>query len=433
MTHKPMVTTILLSLIGLVFSTVPTTALAQLKPFDRESIKIRDSIRLKSGSTLHGKILSEGKDVDSGREYTTFRTQAASTLKLDSRFVDRSRPITENDKLYNNRIEIMDDSADQHWAAIDWCNKQSAGSVIYKDQIDFHLNRIMLLDPNDKRAKSKLGYSYIEPIDRWLPKKLYWESLGYKPVRGKNSFAPTIQDSINGMQKNRGGELGERKRRFAAWKKLLKRNVSATELKNDLFDWCDAAAVPIVFKEAQEEKNNNIRGMYVEALGRIKNSRNATEALVFFSVEDKAFRDRALDLLLQNHINADFAASHMARYFDPKKYSRATLQRAAFNIGELNTENSILTLTNVLSTKHVVQPAGDPGRLNTGFSKNGDISSFGVGGSGAAKSVVFKNDEVLKALGKITGENLGFDPLVWKRWYVQNHTLVEVDVRGDDE
>jgi len=128
--------TILFGLTALIFVNFPTTVSAQLKPFDREAIKIKESVKLRSGATLFGKIINQGTDPETNREYTTFKTEDQSVLKLDSRLVSEVKKIDAIAKLYNSGVEIMDDTAEAHWNRVDWCNDQKSGSVVFKAQIN---------------------------------------------------------------------------------------------------------------------------------------------------------------------------------------------------------------------------------------------------------------------------------------------------------
>ena len=405
------------------------STVGQVSSFDRESIKIRDSVRLRSGVRLYGEIIKQGED-EKGREFTIIKTENQSTLKLNKRFVAASHIVDADDKIYNNKIKIMDDTAAHHWSAIQWCENQRSGKVRYKDQINFHLNRIMLLDPDDTRVRHRLDYDYLDEQDRWVPRKLYWTSLGYRS-RGK-TWVPTLQDEVNQFSELAKSELGDRKTRFGIWKRnVTLGKLSRNELSKELFSICDAIAVPMLFEESKKVTDPEIAAIYIEAFGKVATS-GAAQALVYYSVEGGANADRALDLLLQEHYQPSFVASHLARYFDPNKYLNKTLQRAAFNVGVVNDLNSVLPLVGVLSTKHVVAPAEDPNRLTTTFS-NGQVQGFSTGGSGGPKTVVVKNSKVLEALRKLSGEDFGFDPVEWKKWYVQNHNETEVNVRGDIE
>ena len=93
----------------------------------------------------------------------------------------------------------------------------------------------------------------------------------------------------------------------------------------------------------------------------------------------------------------------------------------------------MLPLVGVLSTTHVVAPAEDPNRLTSSFSRDGQLQGFSTGSSGGPKTVVVKNSKVREALRKLSDEDFGFDPVAWKKWYVQTHQQTDVNVRGDIE
>ena len=433
MTHRHLNSIFALWQMGLclaILLSAQATVVGQLTSFDRESIKIRDNVRLRSGVRLFGEIIKQGKDGD-GRDYTIIKTENQSTFKLNNRFVSDSHIVDADDKLYNNKVKIMDDTAEDHWSAVKWCEKQRSGKVRYKDQIDFHLNRIMLLDPKDTRVRHRLDYDYLEEQDRWVPRELYWTSLGYRS-RGK-AWVPTLQDDVTQFSDSTKSELGDRKSRFSIWKRRVSLGkLPLNELSKELFTICDALAVPTLFEESKKVSDPAIAAIYIEAFGKVASS-GAAQALVYFSVEGGVNRDRALDLLLQDHYQPGLVASHLARYFDPNKYSNATLQRAAFNIGVVDDLNSVLPLVGVLSTTHVVAPAEDPNRLTSSFSRDGQLQGFSTGSSGGPKTVVVKNSKVREALRKLSDEDFGFDPVAWKKWYVQTHQQTDVNVRGDIE
>ena len=393
-------------------------------PFDRDEIKVKDYVSLKSGQKLFGEITEQGNNGKS--DFLIIRTQDGTTLKLNKRFYSKAHPISREDEIYNNKLDVMSDDPEGHWSCVEWLEKQEGGRYRYKDQIEFHLERIMALDPNDTKAKNDLGYEYIEHQNRWVPEELYFKSIGYVP-KG-SGWAPELQASINDNADELKKLQGERKRRFAKWKNVLRSGrESDAALAKELFSLCDEMAIPFIFKEVQYEKNPKLRGLYIEAFGRVPCSA-ATQALVFYSVEDPTYSDRALDLLGQPQFNQEFAASHLSRYFDPSKYDRDTIQRAAFNIGELKAEGAFLPLVGVLHTKHVVKAAES--RTQAG-SVNGEIQSFSTG-STPAQSVTFSNESVAEALGKISNQSFGFDEGAWRKWYIQNNTIMEIDIRGDN-
>ena len=407
-----------------------STALAQHKDtLDRDALKRKDSVVLKSGSTLFGSVRSEDVD-DEGRKFVLFETEEGSLLKLDvARMIHRGkvRKIDAIDQDYNQHISTLDDDPDAHWELLKWCREQPSGKVRFADQIKFHLERIMELDPNDDSAKRQLGYDYIRGQDRWVPEKRYHQSLGYEK-RG-TSWAPMKQRDVDRRHNQIDAIEGDRKAAFRVWtKEVRKPNANAAALRDELFSFCDAAAVPIIFSAAKKEKNPKIRSLYVEAFGRVPHQ-VAMNALCVFAIEEEvvATRERALALLGQEHFNSQSATAVFATYLASE--SNQYVRRAAFAIGELGDESATLPLVGALVTTHMVKPAGQAGRIQTGTGSDGNINGLSMGGDSKPVMRSFENQEVANALRRITGQNFGYDALAWKNWYIENHTHYDVSVR----
>jgi hypothetical protein len=404
-------------------------AFAQKDTFDREALKIKDSVILKSGSTLSGVIKSEGVD-DDGRKFIIFETDDNGLLKLDiARMVHRGKmhKIDDIDKEYNQHISSLKDVPDAHWELYEWCGDQPSGSVRFKDQRQFHLERIMELDPNDDGAKRKLGYSYIREDDRWVPEKRYHQSLGYEK-RG-TGWAPMKQRDVDHRYNQINSAQGNRKSAFRVWtKEARKPNPNVASLRSELFRICDATAVPIIFDALKEEPNPALRALYIDAIGRVP-SQVALNALCVVAVEDSVAgnREKALALLSQDQYPNNSAVAVLSTYLANEL--NAFVRRAAFGIGELGEPSATLPLVAALVTRHVVQPAGQEGRMQFGIGGDGNLNNFSTGGDTKAKMQDIPNQEVVNALTKITKQHFGFNAAAWKNWYIGNHTHVTIKVR----
>lgn len=405
-------------------------AVGQQAEFDRESLKIKDSVVLKSGSKLFGTLKSEGKD-DNGRKFVLFETEDGALLKLDVvKTLNRSKihKLDDVDAAYNKHIETLEDTAESHWQLANWCGKQASGSIRFKDQIKFHWERVMELDPNDDNVKRKLGFTYISAENRWVPKAPYHQSHGYE--KKGTSWAPVLQREVSAWHDQKKTVEGERKRLLAQWKKNVRKSGSgsASAIQNELFRICDADAVVIFFEEAKDEQNATLRGFYIEAFGRVP-TYIALRALCFFAVEDASLanRERALTLIGQEHFNPESAVGVFAGYLGDSVRTRVL--RAAFAIGEIGSVNAVLPLVDALITTHQVAPGDQPGRIQTGIGNSGNIENFGIGGDSKPKNRTYQNDAVASALRNITGENFGFNESAWQRWYIENHTHHDIKVR----
>lgn len=398
---------------------------SQAVDFDKSSLIMRDRLLFRNGSELFGTVKSEGVD-DEGRKYVVFETDDQTVMKLDvARLLSKPpQKADAADLAYNKRIANMPDTAEAHREVYKWCEDQPGGKDKFRERIKFHNERVMELDPNDTAVRHRLNYEFIEEEDRWVPEELYYKSLGYE--RKGTSWAPTLRRDVENREDQAQSAEADRRVDYRKWKNTFKR-MTPTQAQAELIGICDQVAVPFLFEEAKEEKDLRIQAMFVEAFGRVP-SYAAMEALIYFSIEGRApISDRALDLLLQDHYNASAASARIAgQYFTAN--SNYHLQRAAFAVGELGSENMILPLIGILVTEHVVAPGEQPGRMQSTFNNNG-IQSFSAGGDSKPTKVTIPNDAVVAALNKITSQDFQFSSEAWKQWYIKNHTLYDQTLR----
>lgn len=419
------------------FSMVPLAAADE--PFERESLLMRDRLTLKSGVVILGKVSGETKE-ENGRTYITFQSDDGLWLKLDkARSVSKLQQISTADIEYNEMVKEMEDNAEEHRRLYQWCKSQRSGTVRYRDQIRFHRERIMKLDPNDEQVKRELGYEFVEEQGRWVPRNVYWDLLGYEK-RGA-SWRPKLMADINGALDYNREASGDYRKRFGIWrKKWDKRNANRAALLFEFSQLVNSESVLIMKDEAIKERDPALRLAFVEAFGKI-NTYQAMSTLGYFAVEEpvEKIRDRALTLLQQpNFYNKNQVAAKLSGYLRlPSKpplaslQQRELLQRAAYALGELKSEVAIVPLIDALQSTHQIKKGDDPGRMQTQRSTNG-LQSFSVGGSGP-KNAVFNNPAVVQALVKITGaemeENVQYSKEAWNVWYVENHTLYDINLR----
>lgn len=418
----------LFTLLAITLSCCSGAVYSQDDDFDRESLKIRDTIILRSKAKLYGTVVSEG--VEDGRKIVVFRPKDGGVLKLDVAkmvYLGKIRRIDEIDRNYNQHIETIADDAASHWELYEWCGDQPQGRVRFKDQRQFHLERIAELDPDDSAAKRKLGYDFIKEQNRWVPEKLYQKTLGYEK-RG-TGWSPVLQREIDKGFDEVEALKGKRKIAFRIWKKeLAKGRVNPAVLRDELFKICDPLGVVIVFEAAREEPRPAVRALYVEAIGRVP-TRVALNALCVFAVEEEVVgtRESALALLAQDHYDAGAAVSVLATYLASK--SNAYVNRAAFGIGELGDQSATLALAAALVTSHMVKPGGQSGRINAGVGSDGNVNGLNMGGDQKPVVKSFSNKEVVEALKKVSDQNFGFNADQWKDWYIKSHTHHDIQVR----
>ena len=315
-----------------------------------------DTIFLKSGGELTGDFVSEIKDETDGRKYVIFRTESGGLLKLDAgRLVKRIQLYDEIDAEYQRRLEIAAADPNLLWKVYDWCDEQKSGNIRFKDELRYLLRRIVELDPNDERARRRLGFDLVE--DRWVLKDQLFAGHGY--VKQGTSWASELQEKLSAQDEQVRQQEGERKRALAKWlKDSRKQNASVADLTRKLDEFCDAIAVPIIMeKAAKDESNPRIRELFVEAFGKVP-TYQANQALCYFAIEDPdvQVRERALTLLAQPHFDHSVSVKLLTGYLGTN--NNLLVRRGAFAIGELGVENAILPLVTALETKHVVAIPG---------------------------------------------------------------------------
>ncbi|MEL7496334.1 MAG: hypothetical protein AAFN77_01900 [Planctomycetota bacterium] len=384
---------------------------------DRESLKFHDEIRLRSGQVLQGTLIGQ-KTID-GKKIIEFESLDGDQLTIAiSRIVDQKgvRPINAPAKRYNSMLDQLEDTAKWHHDMVLWCEEQDRGSVMFKDQIRFHRMRIMALDPNDEKVRRQLNYKFVEGQGKWVLEEQYWKSIGY--VGSGSNWIPTMQKDLDNRSSTIRKTTPPSIAAYNAWERRF-RNMSLQQAQGQLLQMTDEILIAKLIERLPKEKNSQKVAMYIEAFGKIP-SPNSARGLIFCFME--LGNDRALDLLQQEGFNRSSVSAELVNYLGNP--NNAVINRAAFAIGELNTTNSILALADALITEHTVRPAGDPGRINTTFGNNG-VSGMQFGGGNGPTKMMFKNDDVLNALRKISEEDFGdlnYDKGVWQRWYIANYT-----------
>ena len=114
--------------------------------------------------------------------------------------------------------------------------------------------------------------------------------------------------------------------------------------------------------------------------------------------------------------------------------SNRTINRAGVALGRLGEREAILPLIDALVTRHetVKKPAN---QINTSFSRSSD-GGLGLGGlnvGGGPKKIVknLQNKSVLEALVALTEQNYQYSKNDWKRWYIGQQDLGDINLRRD--
>jgi hypothetical protein len=418
------VKTIPVAVIAVVLTLQPTSGPAAAENTDGQ--RVDDVVELRSGGGLEVRLIDQTQT--DNREFVVFETESGSIVKLDQKYISSVLPADADQKRYARLRDKLPDTVEANWEIIDWCKSQSRGRAKFKDQIQYHLENIIALEPNDRKARQLLGYEDFN--GQWSLKELRYRKFGY--VRHKSNWIPKLAQQIEKNVAQKDAKVGSWKEQFAKWTREIRRpRRTAAELERMLFDIVTPESANFVFEEGAKNKDQPLvlRKMYVEAFGRTPSLASAG-ALVYFGVQDvdSEVRERAVTLLLQPEFNQEFAMQRALSLLSSKNFTYS--QRAALVIRYLSqvpgtdARGVLMPLIESLVSQRTVPRPGatEPGRLNTSFSNNGGLS-FTAGGGPQTITKEVSNEFSLTALKRITGKDFGYNETLWSNFFVDNYTL----------
>ena len=386
--------------------------------FDRELLKVQDQLWLHSGAVLEGLIASE---VATKTEPVSFKTISGEKMLVDQKLIDKIKKSDAISQRYNAAIDKMNDDAQGHRDMITWCEEQERGRLRFQNQIKFHRKRILVFEPNDRPARTKLGYIHLKDENRWVKEDQYWSTQGYtrKGPRWNSNLHKVTQDQLDVAQ----GQLSAKRKKFSGWKSRLRR-MSKRDAVNSLVSVADPQLMPYIYEAYVETRDPELRAIYTEVFASARpTTSSAVSGLIIAFMDDGD--DIALDYLRQDDFDQKHIATKLTKFLTNKNNAR--VQRAAYALGELESTNAILALAKALKTKHLIRP----GNNRTGAQRvqgNAGGESFNFGGEKPVTRVI-PNEEVLGALKKITGQDFGYSETAYQKWFIHNFTHVGMKAR----
>jgi len=269
--------------------------------------------------------------------------------------------------------------------------------------------------------------------------------------------AKTQQEAMaeQGYVRYRGGwrtaqeiELIERTERVqlarVEWKQKLERlrrqldqPAHAAQAAEEIAEIADAAAVPALAAAVAVERVFRTRGLFVQALARIRTS-DATAVLVSVALDhtDPETRIAAVEQLAT--IGAESALpAFMAALASA---DNARINRAAAAIGRLLAaappESPLRhddalpgRLVAVLETEHMglVGNGTAEGSTSATFTPSG--GGLALGGGPKRVRVIVKNEDVLDTLATVAGVNFGWELSAWRAWLAARDSPADLDLR----
>jgi hypothetical protein len=391
-----------------------------------------DTVYLKSGRILRGKI-TEGK-AEKGGDFILLETETGAIYKLDSSdIVDTVIKRGPIDVEYKTKLRHISDTATEHVTLAKWCEKESRKR--FKEQIRWHYENVIRLDPDHRVARKKLGYMMLKD-GNWVAEAEFKARQGYVPDRTRGWVADLSKEVAN-RDESTERALGEKKKQFNRWVKSVRRdNFNVAEL-NAL---CDPASINLVYQnaiKATERGNIEFARVHLEAISTVK-TQKAIRMIAHFAMmaSNQSLREHAIALLSQSDMNHDLAVLTLTEGL--KSTSRWIVHNSAFAIAEVastdeySRDHAILPLADALVTEHTerIEGALEAGRMNPSFGSGG--TGLQMGGGPQTRKRLYQNQPSLDALRRLFEVDFQFNEDAWREWYIENYTLSNMDVRVDE-
>ncbi len=397
-----------------------------------------DKIRLRSGAELRVKIIDTPK-VDN-RSYVLFKTESGAMVQMERTRIASILQADEANEAYARHLKTRKETVAWHRDMIDWCKDQDKGRLKFRDEIRYHLEMILEIDPEDLKARKLLGYERVGR-GQWMLEDLLFDRYGYQ--RDGATVTPKLFQRIDQGNKVADETSGAFKKQLKLWLRDVKRGrASRQELQQRLLQLCTPQTANFIFEQhARVETRSEVRMLYVEAFGAAPGNAS-TRALVHFAVNDPVgeIAELAVTLLQQPEFDQRRAMERMSEFMASP--NNQVIKAAAHAIKELAERSDdsqrtqlrdvMLRLTDALVTTHVVPKAGaiPQGRFELN-QNNGGPASFTAGGGPQTENIQLRNGPVLSALKKLTGEDFGYNEQRWEQYFVESYSLVDATVRTD--
>ena len=268
----------------------------------------------------------------------------------------------------------------------------------------------------------------------WVAEAEFKSRQGY--IKGRKKWISILSEKVKANDDEFDAKRGARKKEFNLWFKAAQRGNFQPGV---LAKICDNSTIFLVYESAVGVTGSvELVRIHLDAISTVK-SNTAIRIMSQFAMmhPNKEVREHAITLLSEPDVNHAGAVGALAEGL--KFSNRGVVHAAAFAIGEVASanpyirENTIVPLVNSLNTEHdeAIPGALEAGRLSTSFGTGG--TSFRTGGGPLTRKKEFKNQPSLDALRTLFTEvRFGFDEDAWLDWYIENFTLADIDVRGDE-
>ncbi|HWA97388.1 MAG TPA: HEAT repeat domain-containing protein [Pirellulales bacterium] len=387
-------------------------ALAPLAARGETSISV---FTLANGGQVVGELMNPQ---ESPRTKYVIKTNLGGEVTLERdqvKEIVRRRPA---DLEYERIRPSYADTAAAQWELSEWCREQT---LIAARQ--YHLKRVLELDPEHAEARRALGYSRVD--GRWQNQQEIMTQRGYVEYKGRWR----LKQEVEILEQQRKNELAEKGwfttiKRWREWLDTDKR----FEAQKNFVEIRDPAALPALKKYLETENIEAVRVLLVESLART-GVPGAYGILANRALEDPSNEVRLTCLdFLDDAPHPEVVQLYIQKLRDK---DNTIINRAAIGLQRLKDPSAIGPLVDALVTTHTFKTSNGapPGQYSASFGPNG--GGFGMGSS--APTIVkqtMNNGAVLDALVALTGGvNYNFDVSMWRKWLASNRKGAPLDAR----
>lgn len=382
------------------------------------SVVRADRVELVQGGQIDG-IIQPAAPGESSQIVVRLASGALITIAADQiKAIERRSPAQDE---YDRRAAGLHDAASEHWAMAEWCRQNELAELR-----QVHLRRVLELEPDHVGARHALGFSQLG--GKWVQSEEFRKASGYQLYRGQWR----LPQEIELLETRRRRDLAQKE--MAARLRRLRAALDEPGRREETLEqWSgldDAIAVKPLSDLLDREPVRAARILYVEVLGRI--GLPAADALLKRSIEDLDEEVRFAAFAEVQKLRPPQAGKF---YLDLlRNENNVRINRAAWALGELGDTSYIEPLMHALVTTHTItQTSGNanPDAVTTSFGSGG--TSFAAGSSKKTFQVTAPNEEVLRALVKLSGGvSFNYDLAGWKRWLASRQQASQGPLRPRD-
>ncbi|MHB8867060.1 MAG: HEAT repeat domain-containing protein [Pirellulaceae bacterium] len=325
---------------------------------------------------------------------------------------------------YEKLLPSVPNTVESHMEMAERCRKAGL-----KTQREFHLRKVLELDPNHAEARHGLGFSQIG--DNWIKADEWLKGQGFVRYNGGWRLAQEVD--IEARNERQVIEEKEWRKRLKVWRSSIVRgrNDSAEALAQLRAIDSALAIAGLCELLANPDEPSQLKLLYIDVLAKF-NSSGAVAALLERVMKDPDLEIRERSIDATKKYGSLQAVAVLSRALKDKDNN--VVNQAAWALGRLGDPSAVPALIEAIVTKHrfKVQTGSGPGGISGSFSPQG---GGGLQAGGGVKIIEneLQNRQVLGALTTLVGPgvNFGYDKQGWKDWYARRNLASGVNLRRD--